>query len=94
MAVIEFKWDAEKARTNLKKHGVRFEIAEAVFIDPNRITVIDDRFDYGEERLVTLGQTHDGLLVVVTTQRDDEQIIRIISVRKATKQERKTYASY
>lgn len=93
IAVIDFEWDAEKARTNLKKHGVRFEIAEAVFIDPNRITVIDDRFDYGEERLVTLGQTHDGLLVVITTQSVDEQIIRIISARKANKQERKTYAN-
>ncbi len=75
----------------LKKHGVRFEIAEAVFLDPNHITVIDDRFDYGEERLVTVGQTYDGVLVVVTTERDEGQITRIISARKATKQERKSY---
>ncbi len=88
---MDFEWDAEKARKNLEKHGVRFEIAEAVFLDPNHITVIDDRFDYGEERLVTVGQTYDGVLVVVTTEREEGRITRIISARKATKQERKSY---
>jgi len=88
---MDFEWDAEKARKNLEKHGVRFEIAEAVFIDPNHITAIDDRFDYGEERFVTLGQTYDGILVVITTERDEGQIIRIISARKANKRERIAY---
>ena len=67
---MDFEWDAEKARKNLEKHGVRFEIAAAVFIDPNHITAIDDRFDYGEERCITLGLTYDGVLVVVTTERN------------------------
>ena len=89
---MDFEWDAEKAQKNIEKHGVRFEIASAVFVDPDRITAIDDRFDYGEERLVTLGRTHDGILVVVTTGRDEGQIIRIISARKANKRERRTYA--
>ena len=88
---MDFEWGAEKAQKNLEKHGVRFEVAQAVFIDPDRITAIDDRFDYGEERLVTLGQTHDGILVVVTTERDAGQVIRIISARKASKRERRTY---
>jgi len=88
---MNFEWDAEKAQTNLEKHGVRFEIATAVFIDPHHITVIDDRFDYDEERLVTLGRTHDGILVVVTTERDEGQITRIISARKANKRERIAY---
>jgi len=88
---MNFEWDADKAQKNLEKHGVRFEVAEAVFIDPNHITAIDDRFDYGEERLVTLGQTYDGVLVVVTTERDEGQIIRIISARKANKRERIAY---
>ena len=90
--MMDFEWDAEKAQKNLEKHGVRFEIASAVFIDPDRITAIDDRFNYGEERLVTLGRTHDGILVVVTTERDEGQVIRIISARKANKRERRTYA--
>ncbi len=76
---------------NLEKHGVRFEIASAVFVDPDRITIIDDRFDYGEERLVTLGRAHDGILVVVTTERDEGQTIRIISARKPNKRERRAY---
>jgi len=57
---MDFEWDADKAQKNLEKHGIRFEIAAAVFIDPNHITAIDDRFDYGEERYVTLGLTYDG----------------------------------
>ena len=90
--MMDFEWDAEKAQKNLEKHGVRFEIVSAVFIDPDRITAIDDRFNYGEERLVTLGRTYDGILVVVTTERDEGQVIRIISARKANKRERRTYA--
>ena len=88
---MNFEWDAKKAQKNLEKHGVRFEIASAVFVDPDRITVIDDRFYYGEERLVTLGQTHDGILVVVTTEREEGDTIRIISARKANKRERRTH---
>lgn len=90
---MNFEWDAEKARTNLKKHGVRFEIAAGVFLDPARITAIDNRFDYGEERDITLGRTHDGILVVVTTERDEGQTIRIISARKANKRERRRYGN-
>ena len=88
---MNFEWDAEKAAKNLEKHGVRFETAMAGFADPARITVVDERFDYGEERLVTLGRTEDRVLMVVTTERDAGQTIRIISVRKANKRERSTY---
>jgi hypothetical protein len=90
---MEFEWDADKAESNAKKHGIRFEVATAVFDDPERITVIDDRFDYDEERLVTLGKTADGVLVVVTTERDDPPRIRIISARKANKRERRHYGN-
>lgn len=90
---MEFEWDADKAESNAKKHGIRFEVATAVFDDPHRITAIDDRFGYGEERLVTLGRTPDGVLVVVTTEQDDPPCIRIISARKATRRERKHYGN-
>lgn len=90
---MNFEWDADKAQTNLEKHGVRFEIAAAVFLDPDRITAVDDRIDYGEERHITLGRTHDGVLVVVTTERDEGQTIRIISARKANKRERSRYGN-
>lgn len=43
---MEFEWDADKAESNAKKHGIRFEVATAVFDDPDRITVVDGRFDY------------------------------------------------
>lgn len=88
---MNFEWDADKAQSNFEKHGVRFEIASGVFVDPNHITAVDDRFDYGEERLVTLGRTSEGILVVVATERDKGHTIRIISARKASKRERSTY---
>lgn len=88
---MEFEWDADKAQSNLDKHGIRFEVATGVFIDPGRITVKDTRFDYGEERFVTLGKTPDGVLVVVTTERDKPPCRRIISARKANKRERRRY---
>ncbi len=68
---MEFEWDAEKAQRNLDKHGIRLEVATSVFLDPDRIAVEDTRFDYGEERIVTLGKTPDGVLVLMTTERDN-----------------------
>jgi uncharacterized DUF497 family protein len=58
--MMDFEWDAEKAQGNLEKHGVRFGIAKAVFVDPDCITATDNRFDYGEERLVTLDRHMTG----------------------------------
>ena len=88
-----FEWDADKAASNAKKHGIRFEVATAVFDDPDRVTAIDDRFNYNEERSVTLGKTPDGVLVVVATERDDPPRIRIISARKANARERRHYGN-
>lgn len=88
---MNFEWDADKAQTNLEKHGVSFELATLVFTDIDRVTVKDTRQDYGEERLVTLGQVEGRVLVVVTTERDTPQTIRIISARKANKRERRHY---
>jgi len=66
-------------------------IIATMFFDPARITATDDRFDYGEERLVTLGRTDDGVLIVVATERDHDRTIRIISARKASRRERSRY---
>lgn len=88
---MNFEWDADKAQRNLEKHGIRFEVAGEVFIDPARITGKDERFDYGEDRFVTVGRTQDGVLVVVTTDRDEGRTIRMISARKASKAERRAY---
>jgi uncharacterized protein len=89
--MMNFEWDANKAQINLEKHGIRFEVAGAVFFDPDRITANDDRGDYGEDRFLTVGKTQDGVLVVVTTMRDAGQTTRIISARKANKRERRIY---
>lgn len=83
-----YQWDQGKAAANLRKHGIDFADAVAVFSDDLAITIPDERFD--EERFVTIGL--DGLgnvLVVVYTLRGEA--IRIISARKATKQERRQY---
>ncbi len=87
MAII---WDAEKAKKNLKKHGIRFAQAVMALDDPYAVTVIDHGSDPGEERLVTLGtDAHGRVLVVVYTHRGED--IRLISARPATARERKDY---
>ncbi len=83
-----YQWNRDKAIVNFRKHGIRFADAVAVFSDDLAITIPDERFD--EERFVTIGL--DGLgrvLVVVYTLRG--KAIRIISARKATRQERQQY---
>jgi hypothetical protein len=63
-----FEWDPAKARSNLKKHGVSFETAVAVFRDPQALTVFDEEHDEDEDRWVTLGAVEEeGLLVVIHT---------------------------
>lgn len=89
--VYDFEWDAAKARTNLRKHGVSFRAATAVFRDPLARTIFDDEHSADEERWVTLGRTESGrYLVVVHTyaQVSETEIhIRIISAREADRQE-------
>lgn len=86
-----FEWDADKAEANLNKHGIRFEMAAKVFLDAASVTVIDDRFDYGEERRVTYGRIYDRLCVVVWVEDLERGVIRIISARKANARERKRH---
>ena len=88
---MRFSWDAVKDRTNQQKHGVSFEVAARVFLDANRIERYDDRVD-GEDRWITMGAVDRVLLVVVYTVRgENEQILRLISARKANAQEREAY---
>lgn len=90
---MNFEWDAEKAQKNSEKHGVRFEIATLAFCDPDRVKVTDDRFDYGEKRLVTFGLIENRLFAVVHVDDEASQTIRIISARKANKRERERHAN-
>lgn len=89
-----FEWDFNKATQNTRKHGVTFEQAAAVFSDPLAVSILDDEHSETEERWITLGQANNGLLVVIHTYhefREEEATIRVISARKATKQEQQQY---
>ena len=92
--MINFEWDAAKARTNLHKHQISFETALRVFADPFAITK-QDRVENCEQRWQTLGVVEGFLLLLVAhTMRDEEdgtEVVRIISARRADKQERMLY---
>ncbi len=91
---MRFEWNEEKNILNLQKHGLSFEEAKEVFEDLFHISKLDHRFDYFEERWITLGSTKKGKIVVVANMFFDEngeEIIRIISARKANQKERKFY---
>ena len=86
---LEFEWDEGKAKTNLAMHGVSFFVAVATF-RRERIEIIDDREDRGEERWVSLGRLGTEIYRVTFTWRG-ESLVRIISTRRANENERQTY---
>jgi uncharacterized protein len=89
---MEFQWNPEKAEKNFKKHGVRFEEASLVFYDPLSATFDDPDHSLKEHRLITIGFSSRGRLLVVShTERG--KAIRIISARPATGHERKKHES-
>jgi len=85
---MRFAWDKKKREKNLKKHGLDFEKAHIVFKGAT-FTIPDTRFDYGEERFATLGLLEADVVVIVHTE--DKKEIRIISMRKGTRNEQKIY---
>jgi uncharacterized DUF497 family protein len=88
--MVRFEWDEAKAKSNARKHGVRFEDAMLVFSDPYAL-VDQDRLEGGELRWQTLGLAGGiVLLLVAHTVRDEQgdETIRIISARKAIRKER------
>jgi len=88
--MLLFAWDSEKAKTNIKIHRVSFDEASTVFGDPLSLTIYDPRHSDEEIRFVIIGSSYKNhILVVVHTERKNK--IRIISARKATKNERKQY---
>ncbi len=85
---MTYEWDGAENRSNVAKHGLDFEDAELVFTAP-RVTFVDNRFDYGEERFVTLGLLGGRLVMIAHAQRGETT--RIISMRKANRREQKIY---
>ena len=90
---MRFEWDAVKAESNRKKHGVSFDTAVRVFADPFALTE-QDRIEDGEYRWRTLGMVDDlTLLLVAHVDREEDggDVIRIVSARRASGKERKRY---
>ena len=90
-----FEWDAAKAASNQRKHGISFDLAATVFYDPLMISIADEQHSQTEERWITLGQAQNSkLLLVIHTYfeiSDNAANIRMISARAATKQEQRQY---
>jgi len=92
MAELLFEWDEKKSVSNKKKHGISFEEAQTVFIDENALLIYDPDHSVEEDRFVLLGMSFKlRLLIVCNCYRKTENIIRIISARKATRAEQKQY---
>ncbi len=91
----EFDWDDNKAATNLSKHGVDFREAMTVMLDPLAMTFFDDEHSQDEERWISMGRSSHGTLLLVvhtfTVTGSNMALIRIISARTATRNERKQY---
>lgn len=85
---MKWEWDEAKRLDNIRKHGIDFRDAPAVFKGPMLVR-LDDRVDYGEDRWVGLGLLGEGLVVVVYTENDES--IRFISARKANQHERRRF---
>lgn len=89
---IHFLWDQSKNLANIKKHKISFEEAKTVFFDENARLIPDPEHSVKEERFIILGFSIKlKLLIVVHMYKENDEIIRIISARKATKSESKYY---
>jgi uncharacterized protein len=89
---LEFEWEEEKDAENLRQHGVSFPQAALAFRDPLSDESFDDRRDYGEDRFIHIGSSEGQVLKVAYTEREGDRI-RIISARRATKDEQEYYYS-
>ncbi|MBI3561180.1 MAG: BrnT family toxin [Gammaproteobacteria bacterium] len=91
---MKFEWEEDKREKTIQERGIDFVDAAKVWDDPLRQERVDRRENYGEVRIQTIGRVHFGILFVVYTERsydDGEEVIHIISARKADKRERREY---
>lgn len=88
-----FEWDEEKARKNIIHHGISFDVAKLVFNDPYHIEIYDEDHSIDEDRYIAIGLVENVLFVVFTIREYNrkEEIIRLISARVLTPQERREY---
>jgi uncharacterized DUF497 family protein len=85
---MRFEWDEAKRRSNIKRHGFDFLGVERIFAS-DAFTLLDDRFDYGEIRFLTLGVLNGTVVAIAHTETDE--VTRIISIRRASKNEEEIY---
>ena len=89
---MRFEWNPAKAASNAKKHKVTFEVAKTVFYDDFAVQFFDEEHSYAEDRFLLLGMSSDArLLLVCHCEREDGDVVRIISARKATETEAQYY---
>ncbi|MFH0953957.1 MAG: BrnT family toxin [Verrucomicrobiota bacterium] len=92
MTALRFEWDEAKDRENQRKHGVSFAEAQSVFFDENAVEFYDDEHSEWEDRFLLLGLSgRMRILLVCHCLREGGSVIRIISARKATKNEQRLY---
>jgi len=89
---MQFEWDDQKAATNFRKHGIRFEEAALIF-QSNTLTQFDNQNEAGEDRFVSIGMIRGAVLVVVV-HTDRDGVTRLISARRASSSEQKQYNAY
>lgn len=85
---MTFDWDTKKRQTNIKKHGIDFSELKKVFEKP-MLTRLDNREDYGETRWISLGDLNGKIVILVYTETENN--VRLISARRATKNEENIY---
>jgi uncharacterized DUF497 family protein len=91
---VRFIWDESKNRRNRKRHGVSFEEASTLFAQGNEyLDIFDEAHSFDEDRFIAIGPIAGGIVLVVYTEEDDD-VVRIISARFATKREAEMYRSY
>lgn len=90
-----FDWDHQKAKTNIRKHGVTFDRAASIFLDPRILSIFDEEHSESEERWITIGIDNSGMLLALChtyrQEADTSVLIRIFSARKATAHECEQY---
>jgi len=95
MKLLVFEWDRKKEKANIKTHGISFEEARTTFYDENAIQFYDPDHSEDEDRFILLGTSYKlNTLVICHCFREKETVIRIISARKADKDETQAYRDY
>jgi len=92
--LVKFEWNINKANTNIQKHAISFNEAQTVFDDPFAYIFDDEWHSIGEQRELIIGHSINNKLLIVSFTEKTSGVIRIISARQTTTQERKTYEKY